>query len=382
MTLSASRPVSKSASGATAGSASGSTLFSKFKLRELEFRNRVFVSPMCQYSSSEGFATDWHLVHLGTRAVGGAGLVMTEAAAVSPQGRITPFDLGVWLDAHVEKLSSIAHFIQNQGAVPAIQIAHAGRKASCEAPWRGGGPLSLKPEANRYAWTTLGPSAIAFDEKYPAPLAMTEAQIEAVVTDFMTAIERSRKAGFQVIELHMAHGYLLHEFLSPLSNQRTDQYGGSLVNRMRLPLRIAAEARRYWPAEWPVMVRISASDWVDGGWDLASSIEFCNELKKVGIDLIDCSSGGNAAHARIPLAPGYQVPFASTIRKEVDIATGAVGLITEAQQAETIVRSQQADVVFLARELLRNPYWPLAAAQELGADIHWPDQYARARPHA
>jgi 2,4-dienoyl-CoA reductase-like NADH-dependent reductase (Old Yellow Enzyme family) len=331
---------------------------------------------MCQYSSDNGLPTPWHMVHLGSRAVGGAGLVMVEATAVSPEGRITPGDSGIWSKAHMQAFQPIAKFIKDQGAVPAIQLAHAGRKASTEAPWDGGKEVTDP----KLKWQTLAPSALRFDDGYPMPKAMTEADIEKVVDDYTSAATLSLDAGFEVIELHFAHGYLAHEFLSPLSNQRKDSYGGTLENRMRLALRIAENVRRIWPANRPVFARISATDYIDGGWDVPQSIALCKELKRLGIDMIDCSSGGNAAHAKIPVGPGYQVPFSATIRRECAIATGAVGLITEPEQAEKIIATGEADVVLMAREMLRNPYWPLYAAQKLGADIAWPKQYDRAKP--
>ncbi len=352
-----------------------SKLFEPLKIRDVQFRNRVFVSPMCQYSSDEGVPTDWHFVHLGSRAVGGAGLVMVEATAVTPEGRISPWDSGLWSDEQARAFSRINRFIKEQGSVPAVQLAHAGRKASTAQPWNGGGPVPIK----KGGWKPIAPSAIAFDEKSPVPRAMTELDIETLVDQFVAAARRSADAGFEVVELHAAHGYLLHEFLSPLSNHRTDQFGGSLANRIRLPLRIASAVREVWPAGLPLFVRISATDWVEGGWDLPQSIELCKELKKIGVDLIDCSSGAMVAHAKIPVGPGFQVPFAEAIRREVGIATGAVGMITEAQQAEKIVATGQADAVLLARQLLRDPYWPLHAAKELGAGLAWPKQYERAK---
>ncbi len=351
-----------------------SKLFSKLKIREIEFRNRVFVSPMCQYSCRDGMPNDWHLVHLGSRAVGGAALVMVEATGVSAAGRISPADSGIWSDAHTEAFKPIAAFIKSQGAVPGIQLAHAGRKASTDVPWHGG--LGLTDAAG--GWTPLAPSAIPFTDDYRVPREMTLDDIEAVALEFGEAARRSLAASFEVIEIHMAHGYLLHEFLSPLSNIRTDEYGGSLSNRMRFPLRIAQTIRDEVPAALPVFVRISATDWAEGGWDLAQSIEFSGRLKDLGIDLIDCSSGGLVPFAKIPVGPGYQVPFASAIRKEVGVATGAVGLITEPHQAEQIISGGDADAVFLAREMLRDPYWASHAAKALGAEGAWPVQYARA----
>ena len=352
-----------------------SQLFSPMKLRELTFKNRIFVSPMCQYSSEEGMPTDWHLVHLGSRAVGGAALVMIEATAVSPEGRISPWDSGMWSSEHGQAFKRIARFIKDNGAVPAIQLAHAGRKASTNRPWLGGKPLA--PEAG--GWEPIAPSGVPFDVGHPMPLQMTEAHMDELVHQFIASAQWSLEAGFEVVELHMAHGYLLHEFLSPLSNQRTDQYGGSLENRMRLPLRVGEAVREVWPSKWPVFVRISATDWADGGWDLRQSVELSKSLKKIGVDLIDCSSGALVPYAKIPVAPGFQVPFAQTIRAEAGIATGAVGLITDARQAEEIIATGKADVVLLARQMLRDPYWPLHAADELGVDIAWPNQYGRSK---
>jgi 2,4-dienoyl-CoA reductase-like NADH-dependent reductase (Old Yellow Enzyme family) len=351
-------------------------LFSPFKLRDLEFKNRVFVSPMCQYSSDDGLPTDWHFVHLGSRAVGGAALVMVEASAVTPEGRISPWDSGIWSEAHAEAFARITRFVCDHGAAAGIQLAHAGRKASTEAPWRGGKAVA----SEHGGWQPVAPSAISFDAGYAAPRALAPADLAALVDAFAAAAARARRAGFSVIELHAAHGYLMHEFLSPLSNRRSDEYGGSLENRMRFPLAVARAVRESWPKELPLFVRISATDWVDGGWDLAQSIEFARELARAGVDLVDCSSGGAVPGARIPVAPGYQVAFAAAVKREARVATAAVGLITEPVQAEQIVVSGQADAVFLARELLRQPYWPLLAAARLGADVAWPEQYARAKP--
>jgi 2,4-dienoyl-CoA reductase-like NADH-dependent reductase (Old Yellow Enzyme family) len=350
-----------------------SQLFSPLRLREVEFKNRIFVSPMCQYSSQDGIPNEWHFVHLGSRAVGGASLVVVEATAVSPEGRISPADTGIWSDAHTRAFQPITAFIKSQGAVPGIQIAHAGRKASTDAPWRGGKPL----DASQGGWPSFGPSPVAFGH-YPAPREMTREDIETAVAQFADAARRSLEAGFEVIEIHMAHGYLLHEFLSPLSNLRTDEFGGTLEARAHFPLQVAEAVRRIWPAYLPVFVRISATDWAEGGWDLAQSIEFSKCLRDIGIDLIDCSSGGLVPGVTIPVGPGYQVPFATAIRKEAGIPTGAVGMITEARQAEEIISAGDADAVFLARALLRDPYWPLHAAKALDADIVWPVQYVRA----
>jgi 2,4-dienoyl-CoA reductase-like NADH-dependent reductase (Old Yellow Enzyme family) len=352
-----------------------SKTFEKYKLREIEFRNRIWVSPMCQYSSLDGMPTDWHLVHLGSRAVGGAGLVIQEATAISPEGRISPQDAGIWSDEHAEAYKKITAFIKSQGAIAGIQIAHAGRKASTAAPWNGG----KKVDENEGGWQTIAPSAIAFAEDYPMPREMTKADIEKVREDFVKAARRSVEAGFEVIEIHAAHGYLLQEFLSPLSNQRTDEYGGGFENRVRFPLEIVGAVREVVPANLPVFVRISATDWTEGGWDLDQSIEFCRLLKNAGVDLIDCSTGGNVPQAKIPIAPGYQVSFAAEIRQKAEIATAAVGLITEPKQVEEILQSGKADAVMIAREFLRDPYFPFHAAKELGADIDYvPKQYGRA----
>jgi 2,4-dienoyl-CoA reductase-like NADH-dependent reductase (Old Yellow Enzyme family) len=331
---------------------------------------------MCQYSSIDGFPTAWHLVHLGSRAVGGAALVMMEATAVSPEGRISPGDQGLWSDDHGEALRPIVYFIKSQGAAAGIQIAHAGRKASTDAPWRGGRPLA-PPEGG---WSVIAPSSIPFASGHPRPEACRDADLRRVVADFAQAARRAHEAGFDVLELHMAHGYLLHEFLSPLANRREDRYGGPLENRLRLPLEVTEAVRKVWPDDKPLFVRISASDWVDGGWDIEQSLVLARELKARGVDLIDCSSGGLVADAEIPAGPGYQTPFATRIRAEAGIAVGAVGLITEPLQAEQIVRTNLADCVFLGRELLRDPYWPLHAAHALHRDGEWPAQYERARP--
>ncbi len=353
-----------------------SALFSPFKLRDLTFPNRVFVSPMCEYSSDGGLPNEWHLVHLGSRAVGGAGLVVTEASGVTPEGRISPQDAGIWSEAHAEAWAPIVRFIKAHGSTAGMQLAHAGRKASTFAPWRGHGAV---PEDGG-GWPVIGPSAIKFADSYPQPRAMTEADIDACVAAFVRATQLSQQAGFDLVEVHMAHGYLLHEFLSPLSNLRTDQYGGSLENRMRFPLRVADAVRKAWPAHLPVFVRISATDWAEGGWDLPQAIELCKRMKALGIDLVDVSSGGNVHHQAITLMPGYQVPFSTAIREQAGIATAAVGLITDAVQAEQIVATGLADGVMLARALLRDPYWPRHAAAQLGAEMNppWPDQYKRA----
>lgn len=352
-------------------------LFDPLTIRSQTFSNRVFVSPMCQYSSDDGFANDWHLVHLGGRAVGGAGLVLTEATAVTPEGRISPQDLGIWKDDHVDFLSRIVRFIHGQGSVAGMQLAHAGRKASTCRPWSGSGAV---PVADGGWPDVLAPSAVPFADDYPMPQALGVDGIARVTAAFADAARRALAAGVRVIEIHAAHGYLLHEFLSPLSNQRTDHYGGSFDNRTRFVREVVTAVRGVWPEHLPVFVRISATDWLEGGWDIEQSVELARQLKPLGADFIDCSSGGNAAHAKIPVGPGYQAPFAERIRRDAGILTGAVGLITEPSQAEQIIASGQADAVLLARELLRDPYFPLHAARALGQAIAWPAQYLRAGP--
>ena len=344
-------------------------LLSPWKVRGVTLRNRIVMSPMCQYSAEEGMANDWHLVHLGSRASGGVGLVMVEATAVTRDGRISPGDMGIWSDDHIEPLARIVRFVESQGAVPSIQLAHAGRKASCDVPWRGGASLEPAEGGWRPVWA---PSPIPFDERSPVPEPLDAAGLDAVVAAFVAAARRAVDAGFKILEIHAAHGYLLHEFLSPLSNQRTDGYGGLLENRMRLALRVAEEVRRAIPAEMPLFTRISATDWADGGWDVAQSVVLCRELKARCVDLIDVSSGALTPMAQIPVAKGYQVPFARQIREEAGIATGAVGLITEAKQANEIITGGAAALVFLGRELLREPYWAIKAEQELGATPSWP----------
>ena len=353
-----------------------SLLFSPYKLKDLELKNRVVVSPMCQYSSVDGFANDWHLVHLGSRAVGGAGLIITEAAAVSPEGRISPQDLGIWKNEHIEKLTQINSFLHAQGAVSGIQLAHAGRKASTFPAWKGRGQVPL----DQGGWKTLSASEIPFHENEDAPEALGITGIQKVITDFGTAAERAISSGFQVIEIHGAHGYLLHQFLSPISNKRTDEYGGSFENRIRLLLEIVTEIKTKIPASTPLFVRLSATDWAPDGWDIEQSVKLSALLKHAGVDLIDVSSGGLASFQKIQIGPGYQVPFAARIRKEAGIPTGTVGLITSAQQSEKILESGEADLIFMARELLRNPYFPLEAAPELDSQITWPVQYERAKP--
>ena len=352
-----------------------SHLFSPLKIKSLELRNRIVVSPMCQYSSIDGFANDWHLVHLGSRAVGGAAVVFTEAIAVAPEGRISPSDLGIWKDEHVEFLRRITTFIKAQGAIAGTQLAHAGRKASTMAPWLGNGPVGKE----NGGWQPLAPSAIAFKERDLTPLELTTAEIAAIINQFKLAAKRALDAGFQIIELHGAHGYLINEFLSPHSNHRTDQYGGSFENRTRFLLEIIENIKQVWPDSLPIFLRISATDWAEGGWNEEDSIQLANVLKGKGIDLVDCSSGGNAAHVKIPVKPLYQLNFAANIKKATGILTGAVGLITTAEEGESIIANGAADLVFMAREFLRDPYFPLRAAYELKAETTWPKQYERAR---
>lgn len=351
-------------------------LFTPLTLRGVTLKNRLVVSPMCMYSAEDGFANDWHLVHLGSRAVGGAALIIQEATAVSPEGRITPDDLGIWKDEHLPMLRRITAFVEAQGAVPGIQLAHAGRKASHRSPWQGG--TEVAPAEG--GWPVVAPSAQPFIPTETAPQALDQAGIDKVIADFRAATVRALAAGYQVIEIHAAHGYLLHEFLSPLSNQRTDHYGGSFDNRIRLLTEVVEAVRAELPAELPLLVRISATDWTEGGWSADDSVALARVLQGLGVDLLDCSTGGNVPKAPIPVGPGYQVEFAARIRQETGLPTGAVGLITEARQAEDIVASGQADLVLLARELLRDPYFPLHAAHELGAELPWPNQYERAKP--
>jgi 2,4-dienoyl-CoA reductase-like NADH-dependent reductase (Old Yellow Enzyme family) len=352
-------------------------LFDPLAIREVKFANRVFVSPMCQYSSHDGYANDWHLVHLGSRAVGGAGLVLTEATAVLPEGRISPQDLGIWADGHIETLARIVSFIHEQGSIAGMQLAHAGRKASTHRPWETPGAIS----ESEGGWKkVVAPSALAFIDNYPMPQALTTEGIQEVVSAFAVAARRACQAGFRVVEIHAAHGYLIHEFLSPLSNKRDDDYGGSFENRTRLCREIVSAVRSTWPKELPLFMRISSTDWVDGGWNIDESVKLAAQLKPMGVDLIDCSSGGNVPHAEIPVGPGYQVAFAERIRREAEILTGAVGMITSPVQAEHIIRTGQADAVIMAREFLRNPYWALRTARELEQPIAWPVQYLRAAP--
>jgi 2,4-dienoyl-CoA reductase-like NADH-dependent reductase (Old Yellow Enzyme family) len=350
-------------------------LFTPLTIRGVELRNRVVMSPMCQYCAHEGMASDWHLVNVGSRAVGGVALAFVEATAVARDGRITPGDMGIWSDEHVEPLARIARFVHSQGAVAGIQLAHAGRKASCDLPWKGGARLKTPEEGG---WTVVAPSAIPFNEGDPAPVALDRAGIDGIVAAFEAAADRALAAGFRVIEIHSAHGYLLHEFLSPLSNHRDDEYGGSLENRMRLVLRVAERLRRRIPDELPLFVRISATDWVDGGWDVEQSVVLACRLKELCVDLIDCSSGALTPKARIPVGKGFQVPFARQIRDQTGIMTGAVGMITEPEYANEIITGGDADLVFLARELLRRPYWALKAAQDMEVEPPWPIQYGYA----
>ncbi len=353
---------------------SAANLMTPLDIRKVSLRNRLAVSPMCQYSSEDGFANDWHLVHLGSRAVGGAGLVCMEATAVEPCGRISPYDMGIWKDAHIEFLARISHFIHGQGAAAGIQLAHAGRKGSTRRPGEGGGFL---PEDSG-GWETVAPSAVPFRPGDPAPHALSKAEIHGLIDNFTDAARRALAAGFDIVEIHGAHGYLIHEFLSPLSNLRTDEYGGELANRLRFALEVTEAVRAAWPAHLPLFFRISATDWVPGGWTDDDSVALAGRLQTLGVDLVDCSSGGNALDAKIPVGPGYQVPFAERVRKETGVRTGAVGMITTPQQADEIVRNGRADLVLLAREFLRDPYFPLHAAAALGEKPAPPPQYGRA----
>lgn len=353
------------------------TLFSPLSIRDITFSNRIAVSPMCQYSCKDGFANDWHFVHLGTRAVGRAALVIAEASAVEPRGRISPADLGIWKDDHTAPLARIAAFIKSQGAVAGIQLAHAGRKASTHVPWEKGG--SFLPESEG-GWRTVAPSPIPFRENDTPPIELPIPEIGRIVDAFAAAARRALDAGFQLIEIHGAHGYLINEFLSPLSNQRRDDYGGSFENRIRFTLEVTESVRGVWPDALPLFLRISASDWVEGGWTIDDSVELARRLQPLGVDLVDCSSGGVVPYAKIEVGPGYQVPFAERIRCNTGVLTGAVGMITEPQQADSIIRNGKADMVLIARQFLRDPYFPLHAAAELGAELAPPVQYARAFP--
>ena len=353
-----------------------SKLLSPIKIRNIELKNRIAVSPMCQYSSNDGFPTDWHLVHLGSRAVGGAGLIFTEATAVSPEGRISPDDAGIWNDAQVTAYKRITSFIKSQNAVPGIQLSHAGRKASTYSPWKGNGKINIEEGG----WQTIAPSSIPFGDNYPDPKEMDEKNIKLVIDQFVKASQRSIEAGYEIIELHFAHGYLGHEFLSPISNHRKDQYGGVLENRCRFSIELTKAVREVIPEGTPLFARISSTDWIEGGWDIDQSVQLAKWLKEIGIDLIDCSSGGNVPQAQIPVGPGYQIPFAEKIKKEANILTGGVGLITTAEQAEEIIDSGKADIVLLAREMLRDPYFALHAAKKLNTGLNYlPNQYLRAK---
>lgn len=352
-----------------------SKLFSPLEIKSIKFKNRIIVSPMCQYSSEDGFANDWHLVHLGSRAVGGASLIISEAAAISAEGRISPDDLGIWKDEHIEKLRQITSFIKAQNSVAGIQLSHAGRKASTQIPWKGNGKVAVQDGG----WIPVAPSPVAFSDTYHTPSALDQEGINKVILDFAAAAKRALAAGFEVIEIHAAHGYLIHQFLSPLSNQRTDQYGGSFENRIRLLLEIIEAVKTEWPQDLPLFVRISATDWADGGWNLDESVKLAAILKDKGIDLIDVSTGGLVSYAKISVGPAYQLPFASRIKKETGIITGSVGMITDAVQAETILVNGDADFIIMARELLRNPYFPLLAAKQVHDETTWPVQYERAK---
>ena len=352
-----------------------SLLFTPLKLRDITLRNRVVVSPMCQYSSDDGFANEWHVVHLGSRAVGGAGLVLTEATAVEPRGRISPQDLGLWKDEHIEVLARINRFLHRHGAASGVQLAHAGRKGSTPPPWHPG--TRVEPENG--GWTPVGPTEEPFAGDYPQPAALDESGIAQVVKAFADATVRAKAAGFQVIELHAAHGYLLHEFLSPLSNKRTDRYGGTFENRTRFALEVTRAVRAQWPESLPLFMRISATDWVEDGWTVDDSVALARLVAREGVDLIDCSSGGVVPGVKIPVGPGYQTSLSEKVRRDTGLLTGTVGMIRSSMQAEHVLGTEQADVVIIARELLRDPYWPLRAARELHADVPWPPQYQRAK---
>ena len=351
-----------------------SLLFSALQIKDIRFKNRIAISPMCQYSSVDGFANDWHLVHLGSRASGGAGLIIQEATAVAPEGRISPEDLGIWKDEHIEKMKAITAFIKSQNAIPGIQLAHAGRKASVTSPWKG----NKKLDASNGGWQTVAPSAIGYHDE-ETPQALDKNGIQKVIADFKAATKRAVQAGYEVLEIHAAHGYLNHQFLSPLSNKRTDEYGGSFENRIRFTMEVLEAVQTEWPSNLPLFVRISATDWADGGWNIEESIALSKILKEKGVDLIDVSSGGLVSYQKITLEPGYQVPFAEKIKKETGILTGAVGLITEAHQAEAILQTEKADLVLFARESLRNPNLGLDFAKALETEIDWPKQYERAK---
>jgi 2,4-dienoyl-CoA reductase-like NADH-dependent reductase (Old Yellow Enzyme family) len=353
-----------------------SHIFDPLPIRGITLPNRIGVSPMCQYSSEDGFANDWHLVHLGSRAAGGAGLVCVEATAVTPEGRITPEDMGIWKDAHIDFLARIVRFMKTQGAVPAMQIAHAGRKGSTQRPWVGSSKVAIEDGG----WVPVAPSAVAFSGTYPMPRALETNEVRDIVDAFAAAARRALEAGFQVLEIHAAHGYLAHEFFSPLSNFRTDEYGGSFENRTRIGRDIVTAVRRIWPDHLPLFIRISAQDWKEGGWDLEQSVELAKQLKKLGVDLVDCSSAGLVVDQKIAAGPCFQVPFAERIRRDANVLTSAVGLIETKEQVTEILARNQADLVFMAREFLRDPYWPLRTARELKQPITWPAQYLRAAP--
>ncbi len=350
-------------------------LFQPVQIKSIQLKNRMVVSPMCQYSSEDGFANDWHLVHLGSRAVGGAGLIIAEASAVSPEGRITPSDLGIWKDEHIEKLKSITEFIHQQNSVAGIQLAHAGRKASCKSPWDGGKQISDE----NGGWQPVAPSAIPFRDGDVKPHELSEQEINGIINDFKSAAVRARKAGFKLLEIHAAHGYLINSFLSPLSNKRNDDYGGEFENRIRFLINITDAVNEVWPSDLPLFVRISAVDWAEDGWTIEDSVKLAAILKTKNVDLIDCSSGGLVPYAKIETGPGYQVQFAEAVKSGAGILSGAVGMITNPEQAEKILEEGKADLIFMAREFLREPYFPLNAAKELGEDIHWPLQYSRAK---
>ena len=352
-----------------------SKLFSQLEVKSILFRNRIALSPMCQYSATDGFASEWHFAHYGSRAAGGAGLIVQEASAVSEEGRITPGDLGIYLDEHIVNLKRITNFVREQGSIAGIQLAHAGRKASCEKPWRGGKQI----DSWQNGWQTIAPSPIPFNNSDIAPVVLDEKRIQMVISHFKAAACRALEAGYQVVEIHAAHGYLIHQFLSPVSNHRSDIYGGSFENRIRLLLEIVDAVKSEWPDELPLFVRISATDWVEGGWNITEAVKLCSILKTKGVDLIDCSSGGLVPWAKIPFAPGYQVDFASQIRNETGIMTGAVGLITNPIHANEILEKDYADLILIGREYLRDPHFVLNSARLLNEDIEWPPQYLRAK---
>lgn len=351
------------------------TLFDPLTIRSVTLRNRIGVSPMCQYSYTDGFSNDWQLVHLGARAAGGAGLIIAEATAVEPRGRITPYDAGIWDDAHIAPLKKVTDFIKSQGAVAGIQIAHAGRKASTDKPWTGGNPI---PESDARCWQTVAPSALPYTSEHQTPHELSKGEIKEIQSLFVDAAKRSLAAGFEWLELHAAHGYLIHEFYSPLSNQRTDEYGGSFENRIRFMLETLQAIQTVWPKELPLTTRISGTDWSEGGWTVEDSVELAKILKSMGVDLVDCSSGGNVSHAKVPVGAGYQVPISDAVRNQANIATATVGMITSPQHADEIIRNGRADIVLLGREFLRDAYWPLHAAKTLGVDFNAPPQYLRA----